>query len=177
MMLWWWVIVLNIHSISLDSALVTETVTPPIPHSTVTVCTDRNITVYTDTNTETARVELAEGLTYIDLSEGTHVYETRTEHNTSCITTFHVINNRTGIKLFNCFMISSSLFGQKILLYSYSTDANHHHISLDIHVLESKRSVNPRLRLEFSYSSFQSSFRQSSIIVQEPNQVLWTLLS
>ena len=59
-------------------------------------CTDQNITVYTDSHTDTARVQLADGVTYTDLPAGTYTYETLTAQNMTCITRFNVFNNKTG---------------------------------------------------------------------------------
>ena len=55
------------------------------------------ITVYTDSSTGTALVELGEGY-IINLSEGTHTYVTPTgSHNYSCVTTVTVVSNITGM--------------------------------------------------------------------------------
>ena len=80
--------------IFVHTTLFTEALTTPNPPTNV--CTDRNITVYTDTHTGTAKVELLEGNSYIDLTEGTYTYETLTAKNTTCITRYHVIDNSTS---------------------------------------------------------------------------------
>ena len=69
----------------------------PTTTPTTPLCDDQNITVYTDSYTGTALVELGEGY-IINLSEGTYTYVTPPgSHNQSCVTTVTVVSNITGM--------------------------------------------------------------------------------